>query len=105
MAFPIYLVLIGGSFAAVIAFGLFTAVRWFAQQGQQGQLAATQSSNQNRGAQGQTKGTQQQAMAMALSPDAFDLKEQRRQKLLDKARKRYMEIHPEFVAPAKDKEF
>jgi hypothetical protein len=38
-----------------------------------------------------------------ISTDAFELKETKKQNLLEKARKRYLELHPEFTPPEKSK--
>jgi len=35
--------------------------------------------------------------------DAFAIKEAKKQQLLEKARKRYLELHPDFVPPIKSK--
>ena len=33
--------------------------------------------------------------------DAFDIKEKKKQMLLERARKRYMSLHPDFIPPEK----
>jgi len=102
MAVPFYLLLLGTSFAIVIGLGVVSACGWYKSQ-QQLPGAGEQSSSSRSSHSVQTKQSNQQAMGMAISPDAFAMKEIKKQQLLEKAKRRYLELHPSFVPPMKDK--
>ena len=62
---------------------------------------AASSTTMNAAATPQMKPSQ--GISMVMNDDAFAIKERKKQQLLEKARKRYLELHPHYAPPLKSK--
>ena len=105
MGASFYLLLLGTSFTVVIGLAVFSACGWYRSQTSfQSSSASQQTTTTTTTPNRQTK---QQSMTQvspgmsAMSADAFTIKEMKKEKLLDKGRRRYLDLHPEFVPPTK----
>jgi len=96
MALPFYL-MVGGC-ALVTMMGLVVAYVWGWRNGQNlaVQVATTERSNS-------APMTKQQTSMIMQQSDAFAIKERKKLMLLERSRKKYLELHPNFSPPVKTK--